>query len=84
MLTAGTQAAIDNVSHRFFARPPQRETVGSLPVWSLTTTVNRLAASADLVIARVDHLSARLFFRTNYLVVPESRHQAPHSWKILQ
>jgi hypothetical protein len=69
---AGTQPAIDNVSHRFFACPPQREVVGSLPLWRLPSTLKRLGASADLVIARVDRLSARLFCRTNCLVVPES------------
>lgn len=72
ILMAGSQSVIDNVSHRFFACPPQREVVGSLPLWRLPSTLKRLGASADLVIARVDRLSARLFFRTNYLVVPES------------
>lgn len=72
ILMAGSQPAIDNVSHRFFACPPQREVVGSLPLWRLPSTLKRLGASADLVIARVDRLSARLFFRTPCLVVPES------------
>ena len=71
ILMAGSQAAIDNIAHRYFACPPQRETLGSRPLWKLPSILKQLSASADLVIARVDRLSARLFFHTNHLVVPE-------------
>lgn len=72
ILMAGAQHAVDNISHRYFACPPQREAVGSLPLWQLPSTLQRLGVSADLTIARVDRLSARLFSRTNYLRIPES------------
>jgi hypothetical protein len=72
VLMAGAHHAIDNIAHRYFACPPQRETVGSLPLWRVSATLQRLGASVDLVIAYVDRLSARLFFRSNYLRVPES------------
>jgi hypothetical protein len=72
ILMAGADHAIDNIAHRYFACPPRREAIGSLPLWEVPSTLQRLGASADLVIARVDRLSARLLFRSNYLRVPES------------
>jgi hypothetical protein len=71
IVMAGDQAAIDNVAQRYFACPPQREAIGAWPVWRLPSTLKRMSASADLAIARVDRLSVRLFWQTNYLVVPE-------------
>jgi hypothetical protein len=71
IVMAGSQAASENVAHRYFSCPPQREASGAWPVWRLPSILKRMSASADLVIARVDRLSARLFFGTGYLVVPE-------------
>jgi len=71
LLVAGTRRTAGSIPRRFFACPPQLEVVGSLPVWSLPSTLRRLGPSADMVVARVDRLSAQIFFRTNFLMVPE-------------
>jgi len=69
---AGTPPQIDYLPSRFFTSMTSREPVGTVPVWALSGLLKRLGRSVDLTIARVDRLSARVFFRKNGLVVPES------------
>ena len=69
---AGTHPRIDYLPSRFFISMTSRESVGTVPVWALPGLLKRLARSVDVTIARVDRLSARVFFRKNGLVVPES------------
>jgi hypothetical protein len=69
---AGTHLRIDYLSSRFFTSMTSREPVGMVPVWALPGLLKRLGRSVDMTIARVDRLSARVFFRRNGLVVPES------------
>lgn len=72
VVVAGDRPWADYLPRHFFACAPQREVVGTLPVWALPSLLKRLAGSADLIVARVDCVSARLFFENDYLVVPES------------
>ena len=72
IVVAGLQPWADYLPHRFFACAPRREVVGAVPVWALPSFLKRLAVDADIIVARVDRVSARLFFKDGYLVVPES------------
>ncbi|MGH7230647.1 MAG: hypothetical protein ACREJU_04725 [Nitrospiraceae bacterium] len=72
IIVAGARPWAEYLPHRFFASRPQREVVAHVPVWMLPSTLRRLGASADMTIARVDRLSARMFFEGDELVVPES------------
>ncbi|GJL61067.1 MAG: hypothetical protein NPIRA03_39240 [Nitrospirales bacterium] len=72
IVVAGLQPWADYLPRRFFACAPRREVLGAVPVWALPSFLNRLAANVDIIIARVDRVSARLFFEDGYLGVPES------------
>lgn len=72
VVVAGHQPWADYLPRRFFACAPQREVVGAVPVWALPSFLTRVAIDADMTVARVDRVSARLFFGDGYLVVPES------------
>ena len=71
VLVAGAEPWVKYLPARFFATAPQREPAGTVPVWALPGVLYRLRTSADVTIARVDCLSARLFFDATYLSVPE-------------
>jgi hypothetical protein len=71
VVTAGSEPWVDYLPDRFFEGSPQREWVGKVPLWALPRTLERLSSSANLVVARVDRLSARLLFNASYLRVPE-------------
>ncbi len=72
VVVAGHQPWADYLPRRFFACAPQREVVGAVPVWALPSFIKRLAVDADITVARVDRVSARLFFGDGFLVVTES------------
>ncbi len=72
VVVAGHQPWADYLPRRFFACAPQREVVGVVPVWALPSFLKRLPVDADITVARLDRVSARLFFVNGYLVVPES------------
>jgi len=57
--------------HCFFESEPQREAVSNVPVWNLARILQRLQATADLTIARVDRLSTRFLFDAGSLAIPE-------------
>ncbi len=71
MIVAGAEPWVDYLPHRFFKDPPQREMVGRVPLWTLPHILKPLWTSADLTVARVDRLSARLLFNADYLAIPE-------------
>jgi hypothetical protein len=56
--------------YRFFTTKPQHERLGEYPVWRLPTVLQQLGETADLTLAYVDRLAARLFFRHGYLTIP--------------
>ena len=71
ILVAGAWPWADYLPNRFFATPPRREDLGRVPLWGLRSFVESRRRDVDMVIIRVDRISARLFFRDGYLVVPE-------------
>lgn len=71
VVTAGAEPGVSYWVQRFFVGQPRRELVGQAPVWNLARTLQRLQATANLTIARIDRLSARFLFDGNYLAVPE-------------
>jgi hypothetical protein len=71
VLVAGPEPWAYDLPLRFFQSAPKRIDVGTVPVWQLNSAVTRLASDVDLVMARVDRLTARLFCRSHYLRVPE-------------
>lgn len=68
---AGKDPWVRSLPERVFLEPPHREAVGRVPVWSLARELRRLQAAVDLVVARVDAVSARRFFGPEFLHVPE-------------
>ena len=71
VVAAGAGDGMNYLIHHFFESEPQRELVGMAPIWSLARTLQRWRTTADLTIVRIDRLSARPFFGTDYLAVPE-------------
>jgi hypothetical protein len=71
LLVAGAEPWVKYLPWRLLATAPQRQTIGTVPMWSLPGLLRSLRTSADLTIVRVDYLSARLFFDATYLPVPE-------------
>jgi hypothetical protein len=56
---------------RFFAADPVREELGVVPVWRLRAELARRRDDVDLVIARVDTVSAAVAVDASYARVPE-------------
>ena len=71
LLTAGAGNRVDYLASRFFGGEYERETLDRASLWNLTRTLERLQTSADMTIACLDRLSARLFSGSDYLTVPE-------------
>jgi hypothetical protein len=71
VIIAGPEARVGYLANRFFKEQPHRDLVAKVPIWELCRTLKRLRTCADLTIARVDRLSAKLFFDHDYLIVPE-------------
>jgi len=71
VIVAGSLHEVDYLLWGLFEDQPKRESIGKVPLWTLASTLKRLRISADLTIARLDQLSARLFFGADYLLVPE-------------
>jgi hypothetical protein len=71
LLVAGKEPWVHYLPQRFFYGEPRREWITNASIWTLPGLLRRLRSSADLTIARVDRISARLFFGEDYLHVPE-------------
>jgi hypothetical protein len=71
MLVAGPEPWAYDLPLRVFQTPPKRIDAGTVPVWQLNSAITRMAPDVDLVMARVDSLTARLFCGSHYLRVPE-------------
>jgi hypothetical protein len=70
VLVAGPDPWAYDLPLRFFKNPPQQTIIGTVPLWRLRSTLEKMAPDVDLVLARVDKLAARLFPST-YLRIPE-------------
>jgi hypothetical protein len=68
VLVAGTPPYLPP---RVFAAEPGRDEIGTVPVWRLRSELARRRADVDLVIARVDAVSAALAVDASYVRVPE-------------
>lgn len=71
LLVAGKQPWADYLPDLFFAEKPQREELGSFPIWNLAPKLAQLQSSVDLTVIRVSKMSAQLFFDKGFLHVPE-------------
>ena len=67
LLIAGDQHDVYYLIQRFFEGKYRCESLGVVPIWSLARTLKELRRTADLTIARIDRLSSRLFFGSDYL-----------------
>ena len=71
VIVAGTEPWADYFLDRFFEGMPEREPIGRVPIWALSRALKSLRGSADMTIARLDRISASLFFNDDYLRAPE-------------
>lgn len=71
VFVAGPEPWASDLPRRMFRGSPQQSPAGETPVWKADAVFRELAEHADLVVARVDTLSSRLFFDCCYLRVPE-------------
>jgi hypothetical protein len=71
VFVVGPEPWAGDLPRRMFRGAPQQSPAGEMPVWKADAAVSELAENADLVVVRVDTLSARLFFGPCYLRVPE-------------
>jgi hypothetical protein len=72
VVTAGARPSVDDLPDRFFEDRPEREELGRCTVVSLSSQLQSYGESADWVVARVDHISSRLWLGRGFLRVPES------------
>lgn len=70
LIVAGEEPWANYLPARIFSGVPEREPLGSFPIWNLERRLNALRSGADLIIIRADRISAKLFFRQAYLIVP--------------
>jgi hypothetical protein len=70
LLVAGPEPWSAYLAQRLFCGPAAREALGSFKPWTLERVLRHESRPADLTVIRVDHASARLFFRQQYLRVP--------------
>ena len=70
-IVAGHDPWVGYIPSKLFADGAERIHLGNVTVWRLDTLLSQLQASADLIVARIDRLSAHLFLRRGYLAVPE-------------
>src|SRR5689334_9111998 len=71
VLVAGPNPWAYDLPRRYFRACLNQSSVGEAPIWQLGSVLRELSSGADLVLARVDRASARLFLRSNCLRVPE-------------
>lgn len=71
VVVAGSEPWASYLAQLFFGTPPQREWVGRVRPSTLPCALKRLLVSNNLVMARVDGLTARLLHAKGYVAVPE-------------
>lgn len=71
MLVAGHGRRIDYLLGRLFACAPWAEPVGRVWILAPLRPLRRLKPAAELTVARVDRISAQLFFDTDYVSAPD-------------
>jgi hypothetical protein len=71
VLVAGPDPWASDLARRLFKEAPQQSPAGMAPVWRLSSVLDKMGRDFDLVFARLDKLTARLFFPSDYLRIPE-------------
>lgn len=71
VVVAGALEEAEYLARQFFAGEPERESLGWIPVWRVASELERRRDTADLLITRLDRLSARLFLPAQPMAVPE-------------
>jgi hypothetical protein len=71
MVIAGNNPWLEDLKRRFFSELPQALVTTHCPVWALPDAFRQYEASADLIVGRVDRLTSRVLFGSNWLRVPE-------------
>lgn len=72
VVVAGEPPRSDLLPLEMFAEPPQREALGSAPVWSLPRALRALDAAGDVLFAKVSRTATPLFGERDWLLVPAS------------
>jgi hypothetical protein len=70
-IVAARQPRSAYLANLVFADSPEHALLDSVSLCALPRTLDRLTPSVELVMARVDTLSARLLFDANYLYTPQ-------------
>jgi hypothetical protein len=70
MLVAGPELRSAYLAQQLFQEITEKEPRGSFKPWAIEQALERENGSADLTVIRIDSISARLFFRRDYLHVP--------------
>ena len=71
VLVAGWDPWAYDLPLQYFSIRPDQTVIGKVPLWRLSSTLERMERDFDLVFARVDRIAARLFLPANYLRIPE-------------
>jgi hypothetical protein len=71
VLVVGTAPRAHYLAEIFLQASSTGTPLGAVPLWALPRTLEQLAGSVDLVVARVGPRWARLLFGHHYLCVPE-------------
>ena len=71
ILVCGQEPWALDLPRRAFGESLRLERLGSVPLWQLSSAVAKHFPEVDMVMARLDRLSARLLFRAGDLRVPE-------------
>src|SRR5215472_12383515 len=72
MLVAGPDPWAFDLPFRLFLDRPHQKMIGTVPLWRLSSTLQKMERDFDLVLARVDKFAARSFFPSTYLRIPET------------
>jgi len=71
MIVAGAEPWASELAEYFFDGEPRRELIAHATCLSMSRTLKRLRDAADITVARVDRISARLLYGPEYLRIPD-------------
>jgi hypothetical protein len=68
---AGSDPWAYDLPLRLFTSDPEQKVIGTVPLWRLNSSLERIERDFDLILARIDKHAASLFFPPSYLRIPE-------------